>query len=427
MTAEEIHFIVENLFVGDKLEKGELELRSGRCVNLKNINHPIVVFASKGDNITPPQQALDWIPRVYSSEEEIRDLGHTIVYIIHEKIGHLGIFVSGSIAKKEHKEIIGNFDLIDYLPPGLWEMKINEEAGKLGETDFEPAFERRTIAQMLEQVGGIEVDCIGEECGDFRRACDVSKINDQCYKAFVQPWVKACTTDFSGDMLKILHPLRMKRYICSDFNPLFWPLGFIAPKIEERRAPAGEDNPFMKMEKIMSGSIMENLNLWRDVRDSWQEQLFRAIYDSRALVACLPGDGSGQAAGASCPVTIAGINGEDYKKGGLAEALVRLIIIICQADGTFDRKEFAAARKAALKFGNFTPPGRAEMKEIIRRQVRLIDADEKAAIRTLADLVSDVKERKELYRTGLKIAAASKGIDESESAVLSEIKKALAV
>jgi len=431
MTADEIHFIVENLFIGDKLEKGELELRSGRCVNLKNIDHPIVVFASKGDNITPPQQALDWIPRIYSSEKEIRDLGHTIVYIIHEKIGHLGIFVSGSIAKKEHTEIIGNFDLIDYLPPGLWEMKINEEAGKLGETDFEPVFERRTIARMLEQVGGIEVDCIGEECGDFRRACDVSVMNDLMYKAYLQPWVKACTTEFSGDMLKILHPLRAKRYFCSDFNPLFWPLGFIAPKMDEYRAPVSQGNPFVNMEHIMSGAIIDGLNLWRDARDFFQEEMFRAVYDSEALRACLPRHDSvqapDQAPGQACPVTIAGITPDDYKKGGLAEALVRLMIIICQADGTFDRREFAAARKAALEFKGFQPPGRAEMKSIIRRQVRLVDEDGKAAIRTLAGLVPGAKERKELYRIGVKIARASKGIDENEQSVLQEIKQALAV
>lgn len=427
MTADEIHFIVENLFIGDKLEKGELELRSGRCVNLKNIDHPIVVFASKGDNITPPQQALDWIPRVYSSEEEIRNLGHTIVYIIHEKIGHLGIFVSGSIAKKEHTEIIGNFDLIDYLPPGLWEMKINEEAGPLGQTDFEPSFEKRTIARMLEQIGGIEVDCIGEECGDFRRACDVSRMNDLMYKAFVQPWVKAGATEFSGDMLKILHPLRAKRYFCSDFNPMFWPLSFVTPKIEEQRAPVSEDNPFLKMEQIISGAIIDKLNLWRDARDSMQEQLFRAIYDSEALRAFLPRHDGDQATGQACPVTIAGITREDYKKGGLADALVRLIIIICQADGKFDRKEFAAARKAALGFKDFIPPDQGTKKSIIRRQVRLIDTDEKLAIRTLADLVPDLKERKELYKAGVKIAKASKGIDENEKSVLQDIKQALAV
>ena len=124
MNAEEIHFIVSNLFVGNKLEKGKLELHEGEFLSLKNIQSPILVFASKGDNITPPQQALSWIPKVYRSAEEIRKLGQVIVYIIHEDIGHLGIFVAASVAKKEHKEIIRSSEMIEFLPPGLYEMVI---------------------------------------------------------------------------------------------------------------------------------------------------------------------------------------------------------------------------------------------------------------------------------------------------------------
>ncbi len=62
MNTAEIHFIVSNLFVGNKLERGELELREGEKISLKNIKNPILVFASMGDNITPAQQALNWIP-----------------------------------------------------------------------------------------------------------------------------------------------------------------------------------------------------------------------------------------------------------------------------------------------------------------------------------------------------------------------------
>ena len=36
-------------------------------------------------------------------------------------IGHLGIFVSASVAKKEHDEFASNIDLIDVLPTGLYE------------------------------------------------------------------------------------------------------------------------------------------------------------------------------------------------------------------------------------------------------------------------------------------------------------------
>ena len=73
LTTEEIHYIVRNLFVGNKLEKGRLELHEGQRISLKNIRSPIIVFASMGDNITPAQQALNWIPRVYSSVEDIKN------------------------------------------------------------------------------------------------------------------------------------------------------------------------------------------------------------------------------------------------------------------------------------------------------------------------------------------------------------------
>jgi poly(3-hydroxyalkanoate) synthetase len=72
MNEAEIRWIVEQLFVGNKLARGEAALEPGRFVNIKAIRAPIIVFASHGDNITPPQQALSWIVDAYASEEEIR-------------------------------------------------------------------------------------------------------------------------------------------------------------------------------------------------------------------------------------------------------------------------------------------------------------------------------------------------------------------
>ena len=90
----------------------------GMRIDLRNIRSPIVVFCSKADNITPPPQALDWILELYDSVDAIRAHGQTIIYAVHELIGHLGIFVSGSVAKKEHDEFASNIDMIDALPPG---------------------------------------------------------------------------------------------------------------------------------------------------------------------------------------------------------------------------------------------------------------------------------------------------------------------
>src|SRR5712664_3765678 len=72
LNAEEIQFIVDELFVGNKLVAGEIRTSDGRAVDLRNIRPPIVVFCSEGDNITPPQQALGWILDLYDSVDDIR-------------------------------------------------------------------------------------------------------------------------------------------------------------------------------------------------------------------------------------------------------------------------------------------------------------------------------------------------------------------
>jgi pimeloyl-ACP methyl ester carboxylesterase len=136
LNAEEIQFIVDELFVGNNLAAGRIKTADGTVVDLRNIRSPIVVFCSKGDNITPPQQALDWILDLYDDVDEIRSFGQTIVYTVHETVGHLGIFVSGGVAKKEHNEFSSNIDLIDMLPPGLYEATFERKSGDTSNPDL---------------------------------------------------------------------------------------------------------------------------------------------------------------------------------------------------------------------------------------------------------------------------------------------------
>jgi len=117
-----MQYIVDNLFVGNKLSTSEIVTADGVRLDLKKIPSPIICLCSKGDDITPPQQALGWILDLYRNDDDIIASGQTIVYAIHENIGHLGIFVSGSVARKEHQEFASNIDLIDCLPPGLYEV-----------------------------------------------------------------------------------------------------------------------------------------------------------------------------------------------------------------------------------------------------------------------------------------------------------------
>src|SRR6201997_2258841 len=104
LNAEEIQFIVDQLFVGNNLAAAKIQTSDGKPLDLRNIRSAIVVFCSEGDNITPPQQALGWILDLYDSVDDIRSHEQTIVYSVHQKVGHLGIFVSSGIAQKEYTE-----------------------------------------------------------------------------------------------------------------------------------------------------------------------------------------------------------------------------------------------------------------------------------------------------------------------------------
>src|SRR4249920_1250481 len=128
LNREEIEWITRNLFVGNKLWSGEVKAgpSASDVFDLRQIRSPIIMFASLGDNITPPQQAFNWVADVYGSTEEIKAHGQVIVGLMQEEVGHLGIFVSGKVAQKEYTQIVSVMKSIELLPPGLYGMEILE-------------------------------------------------------------------------------------------------------------------------------------------------------------------------------------------------------------------------------------------------------------------------------------------------------------
>lgn len=127
LNAVEMQYIVDNLFVGNRLTSAELITSDGIRLDLRNIRSPIVVFCSYGDNITPPPQALGFITDMYRDDAEVFSHDQTIVYATHDSIGHLGIFVSSSTGRKEHRKFVNNIDLIDVLPAGIYQAQIAEK------------------------------------------------------------------------------------------------------------------------------------------------------------------------------------------------------------------------------------------------------------------------------------------------------------
>ncbi len=417
MTTAEIHFIVNNLFVGNKLERGQLELREGEKISLKNIENPIIVFASLGDNITPAQQALNWIPRVYSSVDDIKRHGQVIIYIVHKDIGHLGIFVAGSVAKKEHHEIIANFDMIDFMAPGLYEMIIE---GDVKSGDFTTRYEERTFADIAAYDDGTE----DEE--DFSVVAKVSEANDRMYQLMVRPWVKLYTTELSAEIMRNLHPLRLNRYIFGDINPLMRPLKNIASVVRQKRKPASPDNPLVAMEKDFSEYIESVLNIYRDHRDRKQELLFRQIYGSNLLRNLfLP-------AKEEIPQEISASDREDYDKrmlaleeGGVAEGLIRVFMAVARIGHGIKRRHFDFAQEIAAThkvLGKIRP---SKFKKILKEQAAILQADEDRAINALSIILKNKDDRMDALGIARRLCVIDGKYTKEEEILIEKLKKGL--
>jgi len=417
MNTDEIHYIVNNLFVGNKLERGKLELREGQKLSLKNIENPILVFASMGDNITPAQQALNWIPRVYDSVEDIKRHGQVIIYIVHKDIGHLGIFVAGSVAKKEHNEIISNFDMIDFMPPGFYEMVIE---GDVKSDKFTTRFEPRTFADIAAYDDGTADEA------DFSVVAKVSEANDNLYQLWIRPWMRLWSTELSAEMIRYLHPLRMQRYIFADINPLMRPLKNIASITRQNRKPAAADNPFTAIEKSFSAYLENVLDIYRDHRDLSSEHLFQQIYSSDWLRRFFP------------PVEeehhpeIPEQENPDYDKrlqameeGGVAAGLIRIYMAVAKASGEVKRRHHDLATEITTTHKVLSKLRPAKYKKIMKEQAAILQANEDLALKALAVLIKDKDDRMEAFGIARRLFLVDGVYSDAEKTMLEKIKKGL--
>lgn len=280
LSREEILAIVENLFIGNQIEQGQFRICDEHMADLRRIRNPLVIFASYGDNITPPQQALGWIPTVYADTADLEKAGQRIVYLTNPHVGHLGIFVSASVARLEHRAILESLPDIEALAPGLYEMKIDNPTG---DPDcHKPAFSVRFEPRRVEDLAQ------GTPSGAFERVKQVSEFNETMYRSFVSPWVKAMATPWSAEMLKWLHPMRTSRYLFSEsFNPWMSGVAMLAEPLATSRHPLAKDNMLIERERVAIGQVTQALEQLREKRDAGYEQAFRQLFGQPEVLAKL--------------------------------------------------------------------------------------------------------------------------------------------
>jgi pimeloyl-ACP methyl ester carboxylesterase len=393
LNAEEIQFIVDELFIGNNLAAGRIQTADGTTIDLRNIRSPIVVFCSKGDNVTPPQQALGWILDLYEDVEEIRSWGQTIVYSIHESVGHLGIFVSGGVAKKEHGKFSSNIDLIDTLPPGLYEAVFEDKTGDTANPELATGqWVMRCEARTLDDIRALGGnDAADERC--FAAAARVSETNLALYRTFAQPVVQAFVGSSLAGWMQQLHPLRLQYEVLSNANPLMTPLASLAEQVRNHRRPVGSDNPFVAMQEQASNWIVATLDAWRDANEAWAERVFFTLYGSPSLQAA-----AGIDVATSRPLRRANkhlFHRELLQKrtaelrsriaaGGAREAVIRGLLHAGMTRAAIDERGFELARRIREAHGEMPL---SDFKALLREQFNLLQIDKDAALAAIPSML----------------------------------------
>ena len=396
MNREEIEWITRNLFVGNKVWTGATE-RGGKAFDLTGIRSPIVLFASMGDNITPPQQAFNWVADVYGSTEEIKARGQVIVGLLHEDVGHLGIFVSGKVAKKEHAQIVEVLKSIEMLPPGLYAMAIKEKKGANGKPEYVVEFEERRLEDVVKRLNRFE----RADEKPFEAVAAISEFNQRAYELFAQPVVQSMSNEFTAKMRRQFHPLRFQRWAISSLNPWLGWLGPAASMVKENRASIAADNPLKKVEGAASSVISASLDYYRELRDAMSEAMFFQTYgnvfslyladkhqadESKALEVAEPRE---------LPFVQEAL--ASIEEGGYAEALARVACLLARKGEPLLLSRLQLKQELMKDYAELLPQMPADQWRRIRGEQEIIVRYEpEQALATLPKLLADRADRQRL-------------------------------
>jgi hypothetical protein len=407
MNREEIEWITKNLFVGNRLWT-ETRGTGGNGFDLRSVKAPIVLFASMGDNITPPQQAFNWVADVYGSTDEIKARGQTIVGLLHRDIGHLGIFVSGKVAKKEHAQIVSVLQSIEALPPGLWGMAISERKGADGKVEYDVEFEER----QLEEVSGRlnRFNRVDEQ--PFEAVAAISEFNQRAYELFAQPLVQSMSNELGAKIRRQFHPLRAQRWAFSDLNP--W-LAWLAPAAEAVRAmrPAPDEteaSPLRGFEKAASEAVSASLDYYREMRDAMSEATFFQVYGN-VFSLYLADKGTGAARGDEA---VAEARELPYvrealaaiERGGYPEALARAAALLARHGAPLPLTWVATKKELIEDYRALLPDLPPDAWRRIRgEQDIIVRYERERAIETMPALLADRADRERLLELVTRLMA----------------------
>ncbi len=398
MNREEIEWITRNLFVGNKLWSGGAGAGPGKGFDLRDIRSPIILFASMGDNITPPQQAFNWVADVYGSTEEIKARGQVIVGLLHQDVGHLGIFVSGKVAKKEHAQIVSVLKSVESLPPGLYGMAIHERKRPGGGVEYEVEFRERRLEEIAGHLNRFE----RADEKPFEAVAKLSEFNQSAYELFARPIVQSLGERGGGRgragipsaARAALGDLRSQSVARRGSPPRRRPSS-------PRRKEAAPDNAARKVERYLSEAISASLDHYREMRDAISEAAFFQTYGNlfSLYLAGGRGDGKGDVSAPAdareLPIVKDALDA--IAEGGFPEALTRTASLLARKGTPIPLERVAMKRDLVEAYRDLLPDLPPDQWRRIRgRQDIIVRYAPDEALATLPRLVAEPADRERL-------------------------------
>jgi len=420
MNEEEIHWIVDNLFIGNKLARGEVKAGAHKFFDLKSIRSPIIIFSSKGDNITPPQQALNWIADVYGSTQEIKANGQVIVGLIQEEVGHLGIFVSGRVAKKEHSQIVEVLQHVERLRPGLYLMRIHDVNGNEG-VRYEVTLEEKTLedvrhANKLQR----------KDEKPFEVVEEISELNERAYTLFARPFIRPMVNETTAQFGRLFNPLRWQCWAFSDLNPVMWPFAAISRFVKNTRKPASPENPYRMFEKMGSKAVSAWLDLVRNLRDATQESLFFQIYGGMVALGDIEPRPEevveAKVETRELPFVKEALTAID--RGGYPEAIARIAILVGREAEVIPFRRLEIVDKLIQSDDIISKMSEDELRRIRNEQVVIVEFEPRRALDSLPHLLANDADKQKVFLL-LERAKAELGLNQKQMTIIEKIRKIL--
>ena len=298
---------------------------------------------------------------------------------------------------------------IEALAPGLYELMI---AGHKG--DYEVSFEARTVEDIL------KLDDGREEEVEFAAVARLSEWATKTYELTMRPAIKAMMTPNMAEALVAMHPIRQRRYIFSNQNPLMASVEKLADEVRHNRKAAAENNPFIKLERIQADLIEQGWNLFRDTRDAWTELMFHSVYATpwmKAIGKELPKRSASHDIMKLSEVQAALAR---TQLGGYAEAIIRMLILLARARGSVRRDRLERSNRMLHSRPPFDSMSLEDRTHLINEQSLIVQFAPNEALASLPKLLSDEVDRIRAVNLALDIAGP---VDEMDAPTIAMFKR----